>query len=159
MWRAEAYCRAYSPLLFVGLPLECLQIKMWCLHSEWHIVYSPLFAHGHYANQDLMSVFIKWWSWILRALIRSHWYLFESILEFLDKNCNHPVFQIKRSIHGDKKVASMCAFKRTEKLWPKPSRSVPSGIGYLGWVWKMVSHGNRHLVTTYASTPETTPRT
>ena len=53
------------------------------------------------------------------------------------------------------KVVSMCAFK--SKIVTKIITVSPSWIGYLGL--EMVRRGNRPLVTTYAPTPETTPRT
>ena len=72
-----------------------------------------------------------------------------------------PSIDVKTSLHLESLVrcltssqeASMCAFK--SKIVTKIIS--PSGIGYLGL--EMVRRGNRHLVTTYAPTPETTPRT
>ena len=68
-----------------------------------------------------------------------------------------PSIDVKTSLHLESlvrcltssKEASMCAFK--SKIVTKIIS--PSGIGYL------VRRGNRPLVTTYAPTPETTPRT
>ena len=72
-----------------------------------------------------------------------------------------PSIDVKTSLHLESLVrcltssqeASMCAFKG--KIVTKIIS--PSGIGYLGL--EMVRRGNRPLVTTYAPTPETTPRT
>ena len=72
-----------------------------------------------------------------------------------------PSIDVKTSLHLGSLVrcltssqeASMCAFK--SKIVTKIIS--PSGIGYLGL--EMVRRGNRPLVTTYAPTPETTPRT
>ena len=59
------------PLLFVGLPLECLQFKMWCLHFERHFAYYS-FAYGPFtrglASQDVLLVLITWRSRILRCI-------------------------------------------------------------------------------------------